>query len=369
MNCPSCGAAAGGNDTFCGSCGARLDDGAGGGEEAATQTVAVEASPAPPRATRPPPRPPRRPSPRPARPPRRPPSEKPSAGELWAKTVPEVAPQAIDGEPESLPGAGLDAVTGEAVPNTTYLGQRLLYEKPAEASFDPLAGSAYLLELLKHALLFVVIWWFGLSVVALLAYAAQSTSAAATLFFLWSGALALVFWLVPIPVLLSEWKFAIDGKGEVGPRAFEHIIWALRRRQTPLEVVRVRRIALPRHHRRDYLELRSGLFAGFVSCFPYGRDLYIGWTFWWYFSPLRFIWLVVTRYWQTLALRGSQLYTTLRYDSAKAMREAMHGAAREGIDVAAGYVAPQGQGTIGTEISVATAGVPRSEGTPARQRR
>ena len=34
------------------------------------------------------------------------------------------------------------------------------------------------------------------------------------------------------------------------------------------------------------------------------------------------------------------------------MREAMHSAAREGIDVAIGYLPAQGQGTIGSDVPV-----------------
>ena len=42
--------------------------------------------------------------------------------------------------------------------------------------------------------------------------------------------------------------------------------------------------------------------------------------------------------------RGTNLYVTLRYDYARAMREAMHSVAREGVDVAVGRVQAQGQG-------------------------
>jgi hypothetical protein len=50
--------------------------------------------------------------------------------------------------------------------------------------------------------------------------------------------------------------------------------------------------------------------------------------------------------------RGSDLYIALRYDYARAMRETMHSATREGVDVAIGRMAAQGQGIIGTAIPV-----------------
>lgn len=256
------------------------------------------------------------------------------------------------GELEIAPGSGLDAVTGEAAPNTTYLGQRLLYEKPPEGSFDPLAGPRFIVEMIKHMFIFGLLWLLGtILLLGVVAYTIQSGQAFRILWEIWGAVVGIVFWVKPIPVLLSEWKFSVDGQGKLAPVVLEHVAWALRRRQTPLARIRVRRLKLPRQS-RDYLELRSGIFAGFVSTFAYGQDLYIGWTFWLYLSPIRFAGMYLVRGFQTLRFRGSELYLTLRYDTAKAMREAMHGAAREGVDVAAGAVTPRGGGTIGSDIPV-----------------
>jgi hypothetical protein len=109
---------------------------------------------------------------------------------------------------------------------------------------------------------------------------------------------------------------------------------------------------LPGEGVRDYLELRRGLFAGYVACFPYGRDLYVGWTFWIRLSPFRWFCMIIARIWQSFTNKGSDLYTSLRYDSARAMRETMHSAAREGIDVAIGQTAAQGRGIVGSAIGV-----------------
>jgi hypothetical protein len=114
----------------------------------------------------------------------------------------------------------------------------------------------------------------------------------------------------------------------------------------------VRRLRIPGEGTRDYLELRRGLFIGYIACFPYGQDLYVGWTFYFRLSPLRYILMAWARIWQTLFNRGTDLYVTLRYDSARAMREAMHSAAREGLDVAIGQLAPQGHGIIGGQVRV-----------------
>jgi len=159
--------------------------------------------------------------------------------------------------------------------------------------------------------------------------------------------------LIPEPALLSEWKFSVPEKAAAAPVTFEHIAWAFRRHETPLDLIQVRRLRLPGDQSRDYLELRRGLFTGFIACFGYGRDLYVGWTFYLRISPLRFLLMAVARLWQTLMRHGSELYVTLRFDYARAMREAMHSIAHEGVEVAMGQARPQGQGTVGSAVQVA----------------
>jgi hypothetical protein len=161
-----------------------------------------------------------------------------------------------------------------------------------------------------------------------------------------------LYWLLPVPALLSEWKFSVDDKAAAAPVTFEHITWAVRRRETPLDLIQVRRLNLAGGQARDYLELRRGLFTGFISCFSYGQDLYVGWTFFLRISPLRYLLMALARVWQTLKRQGTDLYVTLRFDYARAMREAMHSVAREGIDVAVGQIRPQGQGIIGEAVKV-----------------
>ena len=58
--------------------------------------------------------------------------------------------------------------------------------------------------------------------------------------------------------------------------------------------------------------------------------------------------MIVARIWQSLKRQGNDLYITLRYDSARAMREAMHSAAREGVDVAVGQLARRARASSGS---------------------
>jgi hypothetical protein len=224
-----------------------------------------------------------------------------------------------------------------------------------EGSFDPLANNRYVFYLGRQAVVFwaiyVVLWIAFLVAFGILTLATRVPffmelfgigDVLATLGFF------IAFLVIPIPVQLSEWKFLVDDKGAARPIVFDHIIAAFRRRNTPVDSLGVRRLSIPGGVTRDYLEIRRGVFTGMISCFDEGNDLYVGWTFWLRMSPLKFFLLRVQRMWHELTQRANELYITLRYESAKALREAMHGAAREGIDVATGLVEAEGHGIAGT---------------------
>jgi hypothetical protein len=251
-----------------------------------------------------------------------------------------------------------DAALGQRTPNSTYLGQRLLYDKVPEQPFDPLSNRSLLIQFLMHWLVYWLTYWVC-AVAAGIVLGILSLGLGGIAFILWGiGGLltailfACLFWLIPVPALLSEWKFAIDGKGAAAPVTFEHISWALSQHQTPLDLIQVRRLKLDGDETRDYLEIRRGLFTGFIACFAYGQDLYVGWTFWVRLSPARWLLMSLTRIWQTVMRRGDELHTTLRFDYARAMREAMHSVAREGIDVAVGRLHAGGEGSM-AQIRVA----------------
>jgi MFS family permease len=241
-----------------------------------------------------------------------------------------------------------------------YMGMRLQYQPTPEPGFDPLGSVRFIRQMIQRWVLYFVVYSFGafagIIICGLIALVI-SWQAGLILFVIAAVviglALAVCFWLLKIPVQLSEWKISVDNKAAAAPMFFDHIAWVLSGRAVPLDSLQVRRLSLPGDGVRDYLELRSGLFNGYVACFPYGQDLYVGWTFWITLSPFRYVCMIIARIWQSLFNRGNDLYTSFRYDSARAMRETMHSAAREGVDVAIGQLAGQGQGIVGSLIGVA----------------
>jgi hypothetical protein len=287
------------------------------------------------------------------------------------------------GLPSALPTRGVSspAAAPDGV-NDAYMGRRLMYNVPPEHTFDPLGSNRFLDQVRLRAQLYVLSWGLGFSAFLVLflvtnigSIASSINSSANSLnqfgeaaapasspingfgYFLivimalFSLVLAICFWFLKVPIQLSEWKITVDGKGMAAPTVFGHIAAVLYERRAPIAPMRAQRFKLPSAP-RDYLELNSGIFYGYVACFAYGRDLYIGWTYWSRLSPIRYVFMFLARLWQSLFNRGSDLYVSLRYDSARALRETIHSATREGVDVAVGRLEAQGQGIIGSAIPV-----------------
>jgi hypothetical protein len=238
-----------------------------------------------------------------------------------------------------------------------------MYNPQPEASWDPIGSPRYLGQVALRAALYWAVWTFvyALCGILLLLFVHSSPSLSTLagssgflgiVLVLFSLGLAVCFWFLKVPIQLSEWKLTVDGKAAAAPVVFSHIAWVLYGRQTPVDSMRVQQFRLPGTGSREYLELRMGMFYGYVACFPYGQDLYVGWTFWVRIAPIRYLWMFVTRIWQSLLNRGSDLYISLRYDSARALREVIHSATREGVDVAVGNLEAQGAGIVGTAIPV-----------------
>jgi hypothetical protein len=242
-------------------------------------------------------------------------------------------------------------VLGESIPNAHYTGMRLLYRDGEAESLDPL-NPQFAKALFFH---WLIAW--GLSFAAAIVLFALGIRSPGALGFLWLLVL-IVFAFMPVLASISEWKFMVDGKAEASSETFAHIAWVMNQRQTPIDKLDVRRVRLGRKVSRDYLYAGLRPFRAYVSCFPFGSDLYIGWTFWWRLSTVRWWLLIFQRLFQTATLRGSEIHNVHRYDNAKALREAIHSATREGVDAASGTVAFKGSGTIGTDIPVETVELP-----------
>jgi hypothetical protein len=226
--------------------------------------------------------------------------------------------------------AGLSGLAGRVPHRTRLTGQ---------ANLDPVANSRFLLRVLRQAALFAGIYalietvllivFLGLGFTGLGLHSALHFETES----LWLAALALacLFWIIPVPALLGQWSMLVESSADASSSAFEHIATAFREHDVPLDSLEVRAVAPPQESGRDYLELRRGRFSGFVSCFPHGRDLYVGWTFFLRMSPARLVLVSTGRSAAHLTRRGGDIRRALWFESTRALVAAMHSATLAGI--------------------------------------
>ncbi|MDQ1511137.1 MAG: hypothetical protein QOG50_2981 [Actinomycetota bacterium] len=152
-----------------------------------------------------------------------------------------------------------------------------------------------------------------------------------------------ILWLVLVVLLcflpwrewVSQWELTLDGKGDAAENAYASIIGALKRDRIPVGID-LRRIGggagTPV---RNYLVVSSRPYRVFVGVFAYGDGLFVSWSMWRSRRIIAIPWVFLLEMFSWLRGRGSQLHEIVRTDPARAMREAVHNAVREGIDAAA----------------------------------
>jgi hypothetical protein len=278
-------------------------------------------------------------------------------------------PVSGDGPPPA--GADFDSamtdvkVLGSAEPNAHYLGQRLQYREGAE-TFD--AREALHRQTMSqfriHFILAIVVWVTGGLVGGAITYLIGG-EALAVLFYIALTIFTLAMLVAPFVrrqnFAVSEWKMLLDGKGQSADDVYDHVAAALVARETP---VQYRAVTLPDIWWRGYLQVRMGSYGAFITCFPFGQDLYIGWTVWWSMSwleyrrtdPNRGFWTLITTPWRIVAdmftgrAHTYELSYLHQYDEAKALRECVHAVTRQGVEAAVGLVPLRGKGTIGSAV-------------------
>ena len=288
------------------------------------------------------------------------------------------APEARAPQPWRQAKAPADEPEIDDNPRVTLAYEQLGLDMTGDWSFDPLRNKRFLGQLARRlalyflaaaAINFVI---FIFQIVSFLSSSGLSSAgfgSAGSSFVGFLGTVSLLiwiasfllFWLLPVPGLLWQWSRLLSHQAPAAQRAFEHISQALDRHMSPRDALRVRPYPLPGEGHRHFLELHRGVFAGFISCFPHGSDLYIGYSFWIRMSPFRMVLMRVGRTVQDWGGRGNDMYQTLRYESTRATLCAIHGCTLEGIEAAIGE-----PGQVGRPAVPAPAAPPAGE--RARQR-
>jgi hypothetical protein len=261
-------------------------------------------------------------------------------------------------------GAGDWAAASPGDGNLLYR-QKTLRFRAVESGFDESVPLRALLLLWVRAalpsfalgFLFLFIWLMTVSFNDSLFSEAESNFHVGIL---GTGALLsfLVFWalllLTKIPEPIAEWNTLLENKAGAAASSYATIFGALRRRHIPVyvEAKRIRSDILSPEVVNNRLVLTDRSYAGYVSVFAYGTSLYVGWTMWRDRYGAQLIAAFVKDMVGSFYGRTGLINQMLRTEKPRAMREAMHSAVREGVDVAIAGVEVPIASTFGYELPI-----------------
>jgi hypothetical protein len=223
-------------------------------------------------------------------------------------------------------------------------------ESPGPAPFD--ADSVYLQKTLRHepmelglddsvsartlALLGARAWlaWFAVIIpLGFIGGAKAENGGGTTLLWLAFLISIVVFWVVllrsKVTEPIGEWRTLLADRAGQSESYYRMINAVLHRRQLPISALQLRSIQLntkgsPVKHT---IELSEQEYHTYVTVFPYGTSLYVGWQMWRRRTGAQLVKRALVD-----LVKGANLVTVmLRTDRARAVREAVHLACREAL--------------------------------------
>lgn len=302
-----------------------------------------------------------------------------------ADDVDDAAGAATSPVDASVVGTDAFASQGQLRQNQTYVGGRLMFTRngDVEATFANIVGGGVIWGHLKGVLIVQLVVWFVAALFLVPTYAlgaAQSQFGGSTGLVSGAAFLNLVFLVVSLALLvlaftgwdqqpMSEWELLLDERSVSADSAYAAIALALDRRDVPADV-QPQRIAIDttRGQVGNYLVVRSAPYAVYVSVLPYGTGLYLAWAMWreqrvlslyaeW-FRQLRNRW----------AGAGSLLHLLLRAEEARALRETVHNAVRDGVEAAVLRKKVDLQDAFGRQVPKVRSAPDRGRRSPAPPR-
>ncbi|MFD4669864.1 hypothetical protein ACFWNN_09025 [Lentzea sp. NPDC058450] len=242
--------------------------------------------------------------------------------------------------------------------NAAYLDKNLRHQ-PMEMYLDDTVSWRFVLQLwLRGAIVSFVVgvlfWSIGFILIALAVGGSSSSStrygssssadtgtAGAAAFFMGAGSLlAVVVFLVVVllsrlPEPIAEWRIVLADRADYAESAYHQISGTMFRRQLPVRggPRRIRTGSAPTDldHR---LYITEGDYQIYVSVFRYGTSLYLGWQMWRSRRGATLIWQFLVGIFRSMVGHNDPEIAMMRADRARAMREAVHAACREGLMVA-----------------------------------
>lgn len=234
--------------------------------------------------------------------------------------------------------------------DASYLDKTLLH-RPVELYFDESVTPRSLFLLWLRAALITGPFFFvaamlftiftiisGFSSTAAEESGGSGGGGGAAIFFLLVMIISFVgFWLILLLTKLqepiSEWHVLLADRAGAAESVYNVIVGRARDRSLPLYPY-TRRMPTSFGPVNNRLVLVDGHYEAYVTVFPYGSGLYLGWTMWRSRRGFELIGRYVADVFRNMAGQLDPVARMLRTEQARAMREAVHAVCREGLHVA-----------------------------------
>ncbi|MGY1689783.1 hypothetical protein [Geodermatophilus sp. SYSU D01105] len=246
-------------------------------------------------------------------------------------------------------GPGSFAAQGQVRQNQTYVGNRLMYTRggSVESSFLNVVTGRMVWGHLKRVLVTQAVVWVLAAIVTVPLQVQEAASAAVgedggglafflrMIFLFLSVGLLVTAFTGQVQEPMSEWELLLDERSVSGDAAYAAIAGALQRRQVPALVYAQQIVKdTPSRTTGNHLVVRDDPYVVYVSVVPFGTGLYLSWTMWREQSVGRLYgeWFRQVR--NRRAGTGTLLHHMLRAEDARALRETVHNAVRDGVETA-----------------------------------
>lgn len=212
--------------------------------------------------------------------------------------------------------------------NTVYL-QKTLRHEPMELALDDSVSLRTLGIMLMRAWL---VWGFVFIVFAILGGIEASHGGGPALLYVGFVLSVVIFWIVllasKVTEPIGEWRALLADRAGQSESYYRMIRAVLKRRELPI-TPRLRSIQLTTRGGpvKHTIVLSENDYQAYVTVFPYGTSLYVGWQMWRRRSGAQ----LIKRALVDRVTAASLVTAMLRTDRARAMREAVHLACREAL--------------------------------------
>jgi hypothetical protein len=212
--------------------------------------------------------------------------------------------------------------------DAAYLEKTLRHE-PMELALDDSVSLRTLAIMLVRAYLAWGIVLFGLGIFGIFEAVNGGGGTMLTLAFVAS---AIVFWVVllrsSVTEPIGEWRTLLADRSGQAESYYRVIATVLKRRELPITPV-LRSVQLNTQGRpvKHTIVLSENEYQTYVTAFPYGTSLYVGWQMWRRRSGAQ----LIKRALIDRVTAANLVTAMLRTDRARAVREAVHLACREAV--------------------------------------